>query len=108
VQDSYTHNRPCLLNMDEIEAAILLPSFDPEAGLRWWEKEGGGAQQVQSFNALSFANKLYSQMDNATVSIEVIHKALYAASWATVETESTTITTITTATAIETDDPAGP
>ncbi|KAL1597946.1 hypothetical protein SLS60_008434 [Paraconiothyrium brasiliense] len=72
--------------MDEIEAAIESDSFDIKAMdfLRWWtEWSSTGSQQlITSLDAFAFASLLYSKLEGATVTIEVIGKSLYDAPWA--------------------------
>ncbi|KAJ4352436.1 uncharacterized protein N0V89_007784 [Didymosphaeria variabile] len=73
--------------MDEIEAVVQADSFDIKAMdfLRWWtEWSSTGSQQLTtSLDAFAFASLLYSRLEGATVTIEVIGKPLYDAPWAT-------------------------
>lgn len=78
--------------IDEIEAAIRADSFDIKAfdSSRWCpERSSTGPHQLATaLEAFAFASSLYSSIEGATVTIEVIEKSLYNAPWAGVEIPS--------------------
>lgn len=83
--------------IDEIGMAVMSTSFNPKHMLLShtaihctkidaqeveWDESSGTEQQMTAFNALLYASKLYTTMEGASISIEVIEHPIHAVEWA--------------------------